>query len=89
MDKKWRMKVGGVSRYSVKSFLCQSTEKLRDGNLLCFTTTLVLKRFIDKMGGGRRERVSRFSIKSSSVSQYRKLSRGTFLCFTKLLASKI
>ena len=28
MDKKWGMKEGGVSRYSVKNVLTQSTEKL-------------------------------------------------------------
>ena len=29
MDKRWGVKEGGVSRYSVKKFLSQSTEKLR------------------------------------------------------------
>ena len=29
MDKRWGMKQGGVSRYSVKNFLSQSTKKLR------------------------------------------------------------
>ena len=29
MDKKWGMKEGGVSRYSVKNVLSQSTERLR------------------------------------------------------------
>ena len=29
MDKRWGMKQGGVSRYSVKKFLSHSTENLR------------------------------------------------------------
>ena len=36
MDKRWGVKEGGVSRYCVKKFLSQSTERLRRGTLLFF-----------------------------------------------------
>ena len=40
-----------MSRYSVKSFLSQSTEKLRRETLLFFTKILVSKNFLDKRLG--------------------------------------
>ena len=35
------------------TILSHSTGKLRRGTLLCFTNFLVLKKFMDKRGGGR------------------------------------
>ena len=41
-----------TSRFSVENFLSGSIEKFRSGTLLCFTTFLVSKKFMEKGGGG-------------------------------------
>ena len=41
-----------ISLFSTENLLSQSTEKLRRGNLLCFTIFLVSNNFMDRRGGG-------------------------------------
>ena len=64
MEKRWGVKEGGVSGYSVKKLLSQSTEKLRNGTFLFFTIILVSKNFMAKRWGRKQGGVSRYSVQN-------------------------
>ena len=64
MEKRWGVKEGGVSGYSVKKLLSQSTEKLRNGTFLFFTIILVSKIFMAKRWGRKQGGVSRYSVQN-------------------------
>ena len=42
----------GISRFSIKSLLSQTAEKLRRRNSLCLKKLLISENFMDKKGGG-------------------------------------
>ena len=46
---------GGIITAFCQKFLCQSAEKFRRGNFLCFRNILLSKNIKDKKGGGRRD----------------------------------
>ena len=73
------MKQGGVSRYSVKKFLSQSTEKFRKGMFLLFTNILVSKNFMHKRWGMKQGGVSRYSVKKF-LSQSTENLRREYFC---------
>ena len=78
-----------INRLSLESLLSSSTEKLRVGNLLCFTIFLVSKNFMDEKRRVEGRSIA-FSCKKRFVSQCRKISLvyPSVLCFRKFLGSK-
>ena len=67
-----------MSQFSIGSLSSHSTAKLRSGNLLCFTKSLVLKNFRDKGVGGASITIFRQIVLSHSTESSR---RRMLLCF--------
>ena len=78
-----------INRLSLESLLSRSTEKLRVGNLLCFTIFLVSKNFMDEKRRVEGRSIA-FSCKKRFVSECRKISLvyPSVLCFRKFLGPK-
>ena len=79
----WIRGTGGVSGFSVDTFLYHKAEKFHRGNSRCFTEFLVSKKLMEKRG-----LVSGFPVENFLSHGAEKFLRGTLLCFTKFRVSK-
>ncbi len=75
------MPMRGISQFSTKNLMSNSTGNLRRGTLLCFTKFLDSEKIMDRRGwgeDGRRDGVSRSSVKIFSLTVRKSFVGETF-----------